>query len=387
MASDLWWGLPGPQRFLRSIADDVEEGRSVIVALPQNLGGETWADKLERAQIARSTDLLPPSEVRTCASPMDLVARHLLPSPVDLSNASVETLCTTTARLFESIAQDGGHVGQTVAVLECDSDWPAWNAWKTFLVQWAKASRNMPRTSRIAFIAIVAGRAHNELPPEQDSLRVRASEGLSDDIDMLAYAHLTFADWPAPTLHRRVAAAVAASLAVWDPEVVEMLSAADLPQLLNPKSLLLQFGKDRRWTNAGLRKSCSWENGQAVIAGTRKKLHSAALAVLDDNAAIESRIWAGQVGVLLPLVEEFRLETIDGLQADLRLPWPTSYAPITTLRDLEISHLCDQVRQYRLSLEPRLKNVLPVLRQIRNRLAHSELVDAALLSDERLLLA
>lgn len=385
MAGDWWWALPGPKRFVRRIADDIEDGRSVIVAVPAPMADGRWGRRLSDARIVKQTDCMSPADVRTSSKPTDVIARQFLPPDVFASGSSVSQLCAEVARTAEDAAASGSRVGLTVAVLECAPDWPAWAQWASFIEMWADASRNKPLASRIAFVAIVGGVAARSLPGERDSLRVRRWDAATDEADMLTYSHLAFAEWQAPALHRRVAAAVATHLAIWDTEVVDALAACRLEDVLRPSPLLKRLGHDRGWSNAELAREATWERGQRGSVGGAGRVHSAALALMGDHAAIDSRVWAGQVGVLLPFVEEMRLEAVQALKGMLRLPWPTAFRAITDERDLEIAHLAEQVDRFRLPLAPALKDALPVLRQVRNTLAHLDVVDAGTLADERLL--
>jgi hypothetical protein len=376
--------MPGPRRFIRRIADDIEEGRNVIVAMPAPMSDGRWGRRLADARVTRIRDCLPTADIRTCPRPLDVIARHLLPREMDVLGLDLRAACDHAAAAFEASSAAGCHQGLTVAVLECGRDWPAWPAWGSFLAEWARASRNKDIGGRIVFVAIVGGVPLQSLPKEEESLRIRAWNAVSSDTDMLTHAHLAFADWSGSPLQRRVAASVAASLAVWDPEVVNALALATLDEILVPQPILRRVGQSRGWSASSLAKRCSWEEGHRGTTDYGVKLHSSVLALSGDSVNVASRVWAGQVGVLLPMVEELRLRVIGELGTLLRIPWQTRYEDIMDARDLEIAHLCDQVEMLRLPLRPNLRAALPILRKVRNDLAHLHVVDAATLRDERL---
>lgn len=354
----------------------------MIVALPTPMADGRWGRRLCDARVVRPHECVPAADVRTSPNPIDVVTRHLLPPGFEPAGKDVGTVCDEASRCLEEAASKGSRRGLTVAVLECFPDWPAWPAWAAFLSQWAQASRNKERELRIAFVAIVAGAAVQALPREDDSLRIRTWDA-AGEADIWTFAQIAFSDWPGTPLQRRVVASIAANLAVWDPEVVSAMASAPLDAILEPEPILKRLGKERGWHRLS-ESQLTWEAGHCAATEYGTKVHSSALALLGESSLLTSRIWAGQIAVLLPFVEELRLRTISELRPLLRVPWRTRFDEIIDPRDLEISHLCDQVEQLRLPLQQKLRSALPLLRVVRNRLAHLEVVDAAVLRDPRI---
>jgi hypothetical protein len=110
-----------------------------------------------------------------------------------------------------------------------------------------------------------------------------------------------------------------------------------------------------------------------------------ALALLGDGVAIKRRVWSGQVGVLMPFLEDRRQELLRHLDGQFRLPWQTTFKEITDALDLELAHIQHQVLAFRLRVPPALQEVLPTLTKMRNQLAHLEVVAVATLDDAALL--
>jgi len=87
----------------------------------------------------------------------------------------------------------------------------------------------------------------------------------------------------------------------------------------------------------------------------------------------------------MPFIEDRRQELLLHLEGKLHLPWQTTYKQINDARDLEISHIEQQVNSYGLRLPPALHDVLPKLTMMRNQLAHLEVVSASTLEDPTIL--
>ena len=86
----------------------------------------------------------------------------------------------------------------------------------------------------------------------------------------------------------------------------------------------------------------------------------------------------------MPFLEERRQEVLHQLDGQLR-EWQTHFKDIVDPRDLELSHLLKQVRLYRLRLPAPLADALPLLKEMRDALAHLEVVASTVLDDPAIL--
>ena len=375
-----WWELPGAQRFLERVRSDVAEGRSVVVALPSPLADGRWGRRMEEAGIIRRREIVAFADVRVATQPTDVVARdHLPDGGASFRGGSVADLCERVADALRRAVSEGAPAGGVTVCIEAQAEWPAWPQWCAFLREWAQASRNRPFEERVSFVVTTAGQPRASLPADQDSLRVRVWDDVLDDVDLVTFAHLAFASWEGSSLERRVAAAVAASLAQWDPEVIELLASRSLNDTMSPMGALREMATARGWHARALDGELCWERGQRAGPPKARRVHSAVLAIRGEVASIEGLIWAGQVGVLLPMIETRRLELVGELRPLLKLPWRTRFEDVTDARDLEVAHLCDQVRYVSSRVSPSVSRILPIMREVWNRLAHMEVVSVSLL--------
>ncbi len=128
-----------------------------------------------------------------------------------------------------------------------------------------------------------------------------------------------------------------------------------------------------------------WCLGLAEIIDGEEKTHSAALALCNQSDEIRRRIWSAEVGVLFPYVEEQRQRILRRLAGLLRVPFETRFGEvITDWRDLEIGHIESQIVTNGIPVARETRRMLRQLREIRNCLAHQEVIPKNLLLDEAL---
>lgn len=170
-----------------------------------------------------------------------------------------------------------------------------------------------------------------------------------------------------------MAASVIASLAVWDPLLAERLARQRLDVVFQPDKLLQAIAIERRWEG----QEASWHSGSMANVDGREVIHSAFLACNGPKDHLHRRVWSGQVGVLLPFVEERRQDLLMQLAGVLQVPYTTRFGIVEDVRDLEIGHIESQL----LTASPRgrseLVEFVRKLREIRNALAHQEAITAA----------
>jgi hypothetical protein len=278
--------------------------------------------------------------------PLALFAEYLHDFVGDEPIRSAGELAMRLAQSQDANRREGGIAGPLEFLLEIDAGDAEWSAWEAFIVAWADASRVFGAESRAALLIVLAGCKQRALPIAAPALCVHAYRNVVDETDMLIYAAEAFTESRLTALHRRVAIAVSARLAVWDPDVVDVLADETLSSILEPKELLTSLARERHWTDTGLRESREWGDGHEDAIGPTSFVSAAALALLGDTSAIRQRVWSGQVGVMMPFLEERRQEVLHHLDGQLR-EWQTHFKDIIDPRDLELSHLLKQVRLYR----------------------------------------
>ncbi len=89
-----------------------------------------------------------------------------------------------------------------------------------------------------------------------------------------------------------------------------------------------------------------------------------------------SRVLKAEVAVVLPRLEEQRRDLLSRFTPLLRLPFTTRFGEsITNPFDLEIAHIATQLRHPRSGLDTKTRRRLQRMADVRNKLAHMELLD------------
>jgi hypothetical protein len=202
-------------------------------------------------------------------------------------------------------------------------------------------------------------------------LSVHRYEGVADPLDALIYASLTYSRSNVASIERDVAISVIAGIALWDPYVTDRLVGEALEIILNPSEVLSEIAHERSWDG-----SPSWASGSCGRFGETELIHSAILC--PRSKELESRIWSAEVGVVFPRIEVLRRKFVDRYAKLFRLPFVTHFGEvINDVRDLEIGQVKEQLQRICSAAEDRQS--IEQITRVRNRLAHLELLDSALL--------
>lgn len=368
-----WWNLPGPGEFVRRVVYDLRSGRNVVILVPE------WAPAGLREAIAGQfprdggwfwEELRPSEWDDPC--PLAYLSARFVGSSFSSRRAGLQAL-TACERFRGYVFWVEDQVADT------------WHAWRQFLVEYEPHCRGCALDERSLFCVLVRGRPALDPPPAEVCLSVRTWQGQMDPLDMLLYCWSLFRYRGWSLIQRHLAAAICASLACWDPATAEELAQKDLPELLAPQSTLAAIAESRGWNCAPLKPWPElWAEGKADLYGGTWRLHSALLACQPSDAELRSRLWQGQISVLLPFLEEKRRELLRKYGSLLRLPFVTTDGrKLSTLEELELSHIAYQLAEQR-ALSDRERSRVRRLARLRNRLAHLELLaadDLAVLDD------
>jgi hypothetical protein len=261
----------------------------------------------------------------------------------------------------------------------------SWPAWRVFLQEYAHDCRSRPLLERLTLVAPLAGAAGCRPPDEDVALAVRHWAGVVEPLDQLLFVYHLLRLRPMPRLQRDVFAAVIAGLALWDPAVSRTLVELPFAEVLAPAEVLAALARERGWAVLPGEATIGWQEGMVDQFAGAERTHSSALAELDRARGadeLQRRIWSAQVGVLLPYVEGRRRELLEGLGGQLTGPFHfDSGLVVSDIRDLEIGQI-----EYQLTASGRrVPRVVRLLKEIRNRLAHLEVVGADLLDPSELL--
>lgn len=375
--SRIWWRLPGPSHFVSRIVRDLRDGKNIVLRLPnfappdlrpavrqalEDGGGGHWETLyLDEEQIN---------------DPVELLCARYAQSHDGTTLWNINTLCDMPAFCGRIIWIEGMTRGK-------------WPRWRQFLDEYQQVCRARDLLSRTVFVVPLQGMLADEaLVPDICLTSHRWQSGV-DRLDMHLYTAQLLSESSLSLLEKRTATAIIAHLAVFDPAVCEQFAAAEMAAILKPVPMLKLLGKERGWCAIpDYDDNRLWAEGMADIIDGRLHRHSALLCQNGWQDEVDRRIWSAEVGMLFPMVEEFRQSLLDQIGGLLRLPFQTTRGEwIHELRDLEIGHIESQMVSYGLPVSKDLREKITCFRKIRNSLAHLDPVDPALLIDLASLLA
>jgi hypothetical protein len=351
------WQLPGPRRFVDGVVADLEQGRSVVLLLPEHgPQGYDLRAAVERRWTEGEHGRIEGFTVDPGSSPLALLAeRYPLPADVRLSIQG----------LFESERFPGRTLW-----LEgmCGSAWPAW---KAFLADYEHVARNQGLLMRTSFVVPLMGQIADDAPGADVGLAVHRWDDVLDGLDLLLLAGQLLRNRGHSARLRELLASTVAQVALFDVEVADRLSAEPAERILAPLPLLEDVATERGWSRDTPR---CWHLGSECRVTGEPRAHSALRAI---NGGVERRIWRAQVGAMFPLMEEYRQSLVQKLRRHLRVPFETDFGGrVTDPGDLELGHVAHQVRRFSLPLAPADRAKLKEWVDARNALAHLEAVPA-----------
>lgn len=379
-----WWQLPGPGRLVAAVADDLDRGRCAVLALPAHAPAGFYP-ALQQAlralagqpqrwrcpELPALADIADGSSKAASTSPQTWLHQYL---PAE--GTPVEPPATTLA-----LAQRSGFGGYRVLLQPTAADAPAWLAW---LTDYQKALAQVRHAERTLFLLVLAADAAPLLPPAAPGLSTHAYRDQASAADLALHLHFACPRLPhEPPLLHRVRLSVAAAVASFDVATAVTLATGPLPTLLQPAAWLTELATQRPWPNLmaafapkipGPDAEALWAQGIRANVDGHPCLHPAALAAHGDHTALASRVWEGQLPVLLPFLEQRRQGLLRQLSERLRPLLPYQNGAGETMRRIEeielgdLFHMCVGSRS--MHLEATIRNEIRLLRDCRNRLAH-----------------
>jgi hypothetical protein len=391
---------PGMRRFIEGISQDLAVRRTVLALIPATVVPEALWQAVRRDMAWREMRVV---QVSLNTLPEELSPAAALSEFLQVGGPATVAALAFSAGLPDVLALSG--FGRLPEVRRAD--------WADFLEQWTQMSRSVdggggspmalclvcqsPLLHRTPapdlFLALhwwwgiltpldfrVVCRARPDTDGDQTSACWR--EGILPDLssgDEALFEHL----WETPELDAGTLWGALEDYAAhrgWTAPVLSEIGAGAFlrdPDAGGRLSLEPSVGHRRLWAEGLL----NW----TVEYGT--ELHAAALATLGQRPHVQHRIWRGQVAVLLPLLDQFRLMLCDIFVRHYGLAVPTEVFPLDgesdTARVRESPYSCD------LGYLKRLFNGIPALYAlglaplirtacwVRNELAHYRPVEMA----------
>jgi hypothetical protein len=350
-----WWDIPGPNRFVRRVENDLRDRVNVVAGLPAGAGRDWfsffrrhWAEGQGRMEVLHVD-----GDVR---SPLNILSETFTANPVGTT--------TLSGLVCESAFQ-----GKTIGVLLENAN--SVRSWADFLVAYERECRLIDPLYRAVLLVATEGIAPRLLPPTETHLRVHLYDGYARPHDCFMYAWVLLGAEEKQAWRTELKMALSAQLAQWDPRLCEEFSDRDIGSIMRRVTAVgaLKAGDnahaaddhDEGWARGVLQR----RDGEAVF-------HSGWVARDTASHEFERRVWSAQVQVLFPLIEQLRRQSIDRYSSRFRMPVQVGDTEfVSDPYELEITMVHRIVS--RLSGIP--QNVVRLLenaREFRNALAHLE---------------
>ncbi len=386
-----WWQLPGPHQLVEAVADDLDQGKCVVVRLPQHLPTGFYEAVTHHLQWQSGRGQrwlrLPGSQVGEASEEKILewlYERIGLEADEYIADKSMAHLC-------------GQHAFQGNRFLLEQLSAEAAAGWGRFLAEYQYALNDQSYVGRSTFLLILEGAATTPVPLPNTNLAVHnyGPQVGTDDIRLLLrFAQIRIGQ-AEPALKCELRQSIVAALASADPVLAHQLISRPFAELLQPTGFLADYASRRGWQvgSAALPLPAPplalcqelWATGGWTHNVDRPCVHSALLALHGRTDLLTSRIWEGQLAVLLPFIERKRQIILDRYRHDLLqlLPHTKMLGPHRTVRVFEITEL-ELGDLYFLRTKPELQRhgyhlaqELRLLRNCRVDLAHQRIVDEA----------
>ena len=377
--SNYWWRLPGPTKFLQAIISDIRSGKNVIVCLPE-IADNGLVNIIHRG-IKEEADLFVRRlQFQNDDDPYTFLVKNLLPQDdryfeVDINNLVENEDLSRTLVIISNPSQD-------------------LNAWSDFLQKFQHLQKKIDPIDR-CLLCIVHHEVYPDYLPKQDvCLGIHSFIGINSEIDLEFYLHQIFnRDSAYQDIINRLIISIAGQIVTDDPELCDILINQDLNGIIYPFSLLKELCIKRNWTtHLNTKFLDKYGNpdkklinlGLLSLIGGVPKLHPCCLTSPERKIELVSRIWSGQVRVLLPHLEITRHKLLSLLKDMLTIPHKKKLngviVEIDNLDDLEFGdiefQLIDKMRNKEWYPEKGMIELVGNLKNIRNNLSHQTPVDA-----------
>ncbi|UWU76607.1 hypothetical protein N2603_43255 [Bradyrhizobium huanghuaihaiense] len=355
----IWWALPGPHSFISDVVDALEEGRSIILALPSTaptgLHGHLIANVDLRGTLEwKTVDLSGAGRVA------QILANELIPlarrPPRAFANDIVldPGLQATVVQLTG--IEQGGRFKEFVAFLA------------EFLSCVRKSARSKRATPRLLFDLPKALLRNPQIGSDIDTIRLFEWAGRVRPSDMQLYVSTRMQGrsglGPTNLLER-----IVVEFAGWDSNLADELSKWSSTDLLHPLVGLQKLARNRDM------RGLSWQAGTQDMFGARSLSHILYHVATEDHEEITKRLWRAHVSEVFPWLEEMRAHLIDRFRSAIRLPHVLQNDEIIHDADLlEIGQLHWNLRHLARLPDERL-TLVNLCKLARNDLAHRRPVE------------
>ena len=289
-----WWDIPGPSRYVQRVENSLYERLNVVAALPDGYGKKwftyfqkRWRNKQEQMDVISVTN--------NNNSPISVLCETLTASPLKKMT-------------IKALARESGFKGRTLGIY-IDRSGPV-KEWMDFLESYELECRSTSPLDRTVFLIVTEGVAPKRLPKEETNRRVYLYDGFALPRDCHMYSWVLIGSYDKQTWRTELKMALIAQLAQWDPYLCEYLSDRDLKTILHKESLNSYDMRDKMNPSQGDLDD-GWASGILQRCNGEVVYHSKWLAEYTSTNEYEQRIWAAQLQVIFPLIEQIRRKAIE----------------------------------------------------------------------------
>jgi len=341
MTHGLFWALPGPRRFSDALLTDLGQARSTVVRLPA-IGVPGFGPCLQHAlaQSGLPCRITETTEGSNACEQILLGLGHTM--GLETPQNAIRKACSGGQRV---LAVTGIGPGE-------------WLAWRSALMIFSHLAAHVPQSERATLVLVLIGPDYRNTVCTDGAMQYREWQGVISSSDALCLAdHLLPMREGKPRI-REILIHTLASVAMWDHGLLKHLAGQPPRTILAPSAALAAYAGGKGW-NGNTREDV-WLGTAGEYEG-RQVTHTALSVARGTKGAVERALWRAQVRVLLPWVENERLDVVEQLVASGRA------RPSDVSREIgELFSLHANDRRVKRGLQDRIKR----LRQVRNELAH-----------------
>jgi hypothetical protein len=355
-----WWDLPGPHGFVLDVLDALEDGFSVILALPPG-APDGLHDSIIAELDSRGTLRWREIDIFGSKSIAQLMSEELIP----LARRSPRPL-------GDEIVFDPGLSATAIYVTGLTED----NRFREFAAFFADFLHGVRRTKtprkvpRLIFNLPYGLLKHPKIEAGPGVVKILEWVGRVNPSDMYLYVatRMQGRRGPGPTnLYERIVF----EFAGWDPGLADELSNWADDDLLEPRRGLEDLAS--QWDRTVL----AWREGTQDLFGARKVNHILYHIAANDSDEINHRLWRAHIAEVFPWLEEMRLHLLDQFRNEIKLPHILqTNEVIQDARLLEIGQLYWNLK-YSAGLPDQRLTLVQLCRRARNDLAHRRPVNTA----------